>query len=349
MARPKSAVPGYSRHSSSGQAVVYVNRRRIYLGPHGSPESRQRYAEVISGITAQTSISAPVNPAPTVSINELCLKFATDKMPKLRTPSGARTGELDCFTSVIRLLRELFGETPAEEFGPLRLRTLRAAMIDKDWSRKFINKQCGRVRAVFKFGVGWQLIDESVLRALKAVEALSPGDPKVRETVPLEDIEAAKGRLRQRNRDLVDLMLMTAARPSELLGLTTSAIDRSGDVWFAKLTKHKTAHRGHNRTIHFGDKAQAILLPYIDLAHPDVRLFPIQRKTFGMAVKAACIKAGVTPFTPHWLRHTAVTRFVDEAGAEAAQRVAGHVTSAMTALYSTAATKTARDAVKRLG
>jgi integrase len=358
MARPKKAVPGYSKHSASGQAVVYIDRRPVYLGKYGTPESRQRYADVIAGITARQAAEDAAKPAADLqaglTVNELCLRFATEKLPKFKRADGRKTGEYDCFTILIRLMRELFGETLAAEFGPLKLRTLRAAMVDKDWSRRFINKQVGRVRQIFRFGVSWELVKAPVAAALKAVEALAPGDSAARETeareaVPQEDIDATKKFLRQRNRDLVDLMLMTAARPSELLSLTTGMIERTGDVWAARLHKHKTAHRGHKRTLFFGAKAQAILLRYLDLAHPDRLLFPVGRKRFSEAVKIASIRAGVPPFTAHWLRHTAVTRFADEAGAEAAQRVAGHATISMTAHYSTAAQKAAREAVKKLG
>ena len=202
MPRPKKAVPGYSKHSASGQAVAYVKRRAVYLGPYNSPESRQRYADLIAGVTSKAAdVTKPV-PNESISINELCLRYITDRGPKLRTTDGRRTGELDCFTILIRLMREHFGETPAADFDVLRFRALRAAMIEKDWSRKFINKQCGRVRAIFKFGSSWKLVKADVLHSLKTVEALSHGEPGVRETVPRQavpqaDIDACKSRLRE--------------------------------------------------------------------------------------------------------------------------------------------------------
>lgn len=354
MSRPKVSIPRYSRHAPSGQAVVYINRRRIYLGKHGTPESRARYAEVIAAHSKDEPIAppAPVESGPTV--NTVLLKFATVQLKKYRTAEGDPSAEVACFKGAIRILRELFGHSPVSTFGPLKLRKVREVMIAKGWCRKFINKQVGRVRKIFRFGVGWELVSPLILEGLRAVEPLRPGDSEApesipRKAVPLEHVEAAKKHLRQRNRDLVDLLIATAARPGEILSLTTQIIDQTGEVWSADLAKHKTAHHGHSRTLHFGDRAQAILANYLNPLKPTAKLFPIQRKTFGTAVKDACIKAGIPPFTPHWLRHTAVTLIADEMDMESAQRVAGHSTTAMTILYATAARKKARAAVKKLG
>ena len=48
MARPKNKIPSYLPHPASGQARVRVNGHDIYLGPYGSPESKQAYARFIA-------------------------------------------------------------------------------------------------------------------------------------------------------------------------------------------------------------------------------------------------------------------------------------------------------------
>jgi hypothetical protein len=40
-------VPAYQLHRGSGQAKVRIDGEDIYLGPHGSPESRERYEELV--------------------------------------------------------------------------------------------------------------------------------------------------------------------------------------------------------------------------------------------------------------------------------------------------------------
>ena len=51
-------VPAYQLHRGSGQAKVRIQGKDIYLGPHGSPESRERY----EGLSAS---SCPTASGPT--------------------------------------------------------------------------------------------------------------------------------------------------------------------------------------------------------------------------------------------------------------------------------------------
>src|SRR5690606_18558207 len=63
---------------------------------------------------------------------------------------------------------------------------------------------------------------------------------------------------------LVQLQLLTAARPGELLPLRAIDIVTRGPVWTYEPARHKNAHRGHSRTIYFGPRAQAVLRPSLD-------------------------------------------------------------------------------------
>ncbi len=48
MARPRNKVPSYLPHKPSGQARVRIGDRDVYLGPFGSPESKELYARLIA-------------------------------------------------------------------------------------------------------------------------------------------------------------------------------------------------------------------------------------------------------------------------------------------------------------
>lgn len=41
-------IPSYRLHKASGLAVVRLNGRDVYLGRHGTPESRERYERAIA-------------------------------------------------------------------------------------------------------------------------------------------------------------------------------------------------------------------------------------------------------------------------------------------------------------
>jgi integrase len=50
-------------------------------------------------------------------------------------------------------------------------------------------------------------------------------------------------------------------------------INMSGDVWTYTPAKHKTAHRGHTRTIFIGPKGQAVIRPFLRGRPVDAFLF----------------------------------------------------------------------------
>ena len=357
MGRPRKSVPQYRLEKRSGCARCTVNGKDYWLGQFGTPESKRRYAELLDRL-AKGELDAPPGTPPStsgvVSVNELCLRFVTDQFPKYRRPDGSESAECDCYRGVFKILRRLYGETPVAEFGPLRLRKVRDCMVDAGWCRRFVNKQVGRLRHLFRWGISWEIVPPSVAEALKSVEALRPGDTKApdhpaKQAVPLDHVEKIKAGMRQRNRDLVDLLLFSGARAGELLSLRTADIDQSGSIWKAALRQHKNKWRGHARTLYFGPKGQLILRRYLKPDDADARLFPLTVHGLSGAITRGCERAKVPHFTAHNLRHTAATVARDELGIEYAQAVLGHKTIDMTAHYSTKAEAKAVDAAKKLG
>ncbi|MDZ4689545.1 MAG: tyrosine-type recombinase/integrase [Planctomycetaceae bacterium] len=365
MGRPRNSLPSLLIDRSRNRAYCRANGRFVVLGPaiggEPSPEAKAAYGRLIADLAQnpqQTpnsrTVRSGLSRATAVTVNHVCLRFVETALPRYVTPDGEPSAEDRCHRGVLRLLRSLFGATPAADFGPLKARVVRDAMIAKGWGRRFTNKQMVRLRQIFKLAVSYELIPADVLASLKSLPALRPGDidkpdPPARRAVPLEDIETVKARLLQRNRDIVDLLLFTAARPSELLGLTTATIDQTGAAWKARIEQHKNAHRGHERTLYFGPKAQLILRRYLKPDAPDDRLFSTSVDTLTKAIGDACKRAGITRFSAYHLRHTGATLLRDEIGLEAAQAVLGHRHADMTLHYSAAASKAATDAVRKIG
>ena len=46
----KGAAPAYRHHKASGQAVVTIAGRQVYLGVYDSPESHREYNRLIGGL-----------------------------------------------------------------------------------------------------------------------------------------------------------------------------------------------------------------------------------------------------------------------------------------------------------
>lgn len=356
MGRPRSKLPKLCENARGYLFAKDLNGQQRWFGHTDDPGSRQKYADFIGEIqqggTTTAAKQVPGN-RPSKSVNELCIKFLTDHATRYKTEDGKPSAEVDCFKSAISHLRTLFGETPANDFGPLRLRAVRESMVNAGWSRQWINKQVQRIRLIFNIGQSFEMVDKVVALSLKDVPALIPGETTAHETeprksVPEADLAKVRKILQERHRDVFDLLLLTGARPGEIIGLTTGAIERTEDVWRAELKRHKTSRIGKSRTIYFNHAAQLILRKYLTTNRAE-KLFPFQRKEYSSTIQRACKRAEVTPFTPHALRHTVATRLADEVGTEGAQRLLGHATKAMTEHYSKAAERVAIKAAQHLG
>jgi integrase len=110
---------------------------------------------------------------------------------------------------------------------------------------------------------------KSVWRSLQAVEGLrigrsEAGEPEPVRPVPDREIEAIKPHVSRQVWALIQLQLLTGARPGELLVLRPIDLDTGGGkVWTSKPAYHKTAWHGHGRTIYFGPEAQKILKQFM--------------------------------------------------------------------------------------
>jgi hypothetical protein len=198
VARPKKLVPTYLLHNRSGQARVKLNGRYIYLGPHNSPESLAEYARIGAELKTNPTIDplpSPVGSTPAPTVNELLLAFLRHAQEHYRRPDGTPTDELKEYRLAIRPVRELYGHTPVRAFGPVALDAVRQQMIRQGWCRTRVNKQVGRIKRVFRWAVGRELVDVRVSQALACLGGLQRGRTEARETdpvrpVPLTDVLA---------------------------------------------------------------------------------------------------------------------------------------------------------------
>ena len=138
-------LPVYRHHTPSGQARVRWQGREIYLGKFESPESRQRYAELLTKIVAGTMLDLDLLPRRTakavqsadveISVNELCVAFLRHAEQHDRK-GDEPTSEFDGFLSAIKPLKKLFGVIPVDEFGRCLLRSARQKMVENGWYRR---------------------------------------------------------------------------------------------------------------------------------------------------------------------------------------------------------------------
>lgn len=324
MARPRSTIPTYRKHSATGRAAVSFYRADgtrtevILPGKYGSKESKAEYERLLSQLRANDG-RMPNNERHDLSVDELVLKFMEHANAYyIDSITKEPTKEVLTCRDAFRPFCRLYGSMSASEFGPLALQTLRTAMTTGSWmnddereyrtkhnrpidlSRSTTNKYCARVKLLYKWATANELVPASVFHGLQSVSGLRRGRSGARETKPVvpvdaEAVDAIVRELPPITSDIVRLLLLTGARVGEICQLKTPDIDRTGPAWFATLDKHKTAHHGHTRTICFGPQAQLILNRYLK-ADPDAFLFsPAEQDRLIAEQKRAARKTPVQP------------------------------------------------------
>src|SRR5262249_3397885 len=126
MPRPKNPVPSYSHHKPTDQAYVRVSdgnagRHVIYLCKYDSPAPRAEYSRMRAELAVARS-TPPTAGSPAsgsdITVNELLVGFWHHAERHYRRADGTPTNELPQYRQTFRLVKDLYGHTPAREFGP---------------------------------------------------------------------------------------------------------------------------------------------------------------------------------------------------------------------------------------
>jgi integrase len=267
--------PKYAFHKASGQAVVRINSKLVYLGPWGSRESKDRYKQAVTRWADDQDRSAAVNkavaktlPESSTTLVELIAEYL-DHADAYYQKNGQPTGTAANLRPILRLLKELFGALLVADFRPSHLDAFQGRMIQNGASRRYINDACSRVKTMFKWGVAKDLVPVATWQGLLAVRGLAKGRSKARETKPVlpvadEVVHATLPFLPPVVQDMVQFERLTGVRPGEVCTLRPCDVDRSGgDVWLYRPESHKCEHHDRGRVIAIGPKTQAVLLPYL--------------------------------------------------------------------------------------
>ena len=315
-----SRKPKYRRQRRKGKpdlAFVELGGRRFYLGNYGTDESRAEYRRLLvewmaSG--ARTGLRDASCGPHVETMAELLAAFWQHAQTHYRRPDGTTTSELRNFRGVVRTLGGLYGHRPPNEFGPKALKAVRAHLIERGLARKTINGMVRRIRSVFKWAVGEELVDPSVYHGLQAVTGLTRGRSKARETKPVrpvsdEHVEAIRPFVSRPVWAMVELQRLSGARSGEVVVLRGKDIDRTGDVWFSRPDEHKTAHHEIQRMLFFGPRAQRVLLPFLESRGPEEPLFSPkdaekERRDARTATRKTPLSCGNSPGTNRKRRPT---------------------------------------------
>jgi integrase len=198
--------------------------------------------------------------------------------------NGVPTDERYAIKAAVAPLVSLYGDTPADEFSPKRLKAVREEIIAKGregkgkWktrqgeplTRKYINYRIACLVRIFKWAVEEELVPVTAYQSLKAVAPLRRGRTTgVRESVavkpvPDDHIPPVLAVVSPQIGAMIRLQLLTGMRPDEVTIMRPADVDRGGDIWVYRPQRHKTEHHGIDKLILLGPQAQAVLSPWLD-------------------------------------------------------------------------------------
>lgn len=359
------ATPKLSFHKAQKQYYARFDGKMVYFGKDHA-HAAQRFAETL----ARYEAGEPVTPR--ANQEALTIVEAAERYLAYAAQYYGESSEADILKHALRRLCAFCGREPLPELGPKRLKTFQTHLVQQgELSRSGVNRTISSVRRFVKWAVSEEIAPPDLSHALETIQPLRKGRTQAPETepvkpVPMEHVEAAKAYVTSPVAALIDLLVLSGARPGELVELRPYDVDTSTDPWQTRPEAHKTAWQGRDRVILFGPKAQRVLKPFMlrgeheymfspreaekerysrAAVHRRPNQTPNPRKTqrcvgecytpdsLRRAIEYACRKANIPKWSPYRLRHTAATEIRRQYGLEAAQTVLGHSKADVTQVY----------------
>ncbi len=345
-------LPTLRHHRASGRAVVTLSGKDHYCGAWGTQEAQATYHRLVAEWLARGRKPGPERGA--YRVRDLAREYGAYCLTRYRK-RGKPTRFAEQSGTVMKNVAALYGNIPAEEFGPIQLRAVRHQWVDprpgsdkKPISQKTANGYTRMVQMAFQWAAAEEKVPAGLVVRLEAMETLKrfrdPGriDPPI-QPVSEADFQATLPFLRRVPKAVALLMWHTGMRPGEACHPRPRDIDRARPVWEYVVPEewNKTAHKGQVRTVALGPRAQMILMPFLEaqpaaggyLFRSPGKTTPYTTVSLARAVRVACRKAGVPLWKPNQLRHAAATRIRALAGLDAARAILGHSDVGMTTVY----------------
>ncbi len=269
-------LPKYRHYKPKDLAVVRIDGKDHYLGKFGSEQSHQKYRRLIAEhLTSPATAPAPNLPVhrngsidPTV--DHLLIAYWDRHVVSYYVKDGRPTSEQDNIRQALRFLHRLFGDTPAADFGPQALKTVRQAMIDAGRCRNLINKDVNRIRGAFRWAVEHELLPLPIYQALVTVAGLRKDRTEAKEKPPVgpvseEHIEAVLPHVSPTVATMIRVQRLTGMRPQEVILMRAVDIDMSDPTcWVYRPHRSKGEHHDRDRVVYFGARCQELLRPYLE-------------------------------------------------------------------------------------
>jgi integrase len=328
-----------------GRAYVTDPRtkKEVYLGTWDTPEAEQSYERWRLEFLAAEQRHPGVVPSSGLTVGQLIKSYLTFAQ-KYYVKRGKTTSEYAAIQGALARILP-WAEMRADAFSPSRLKDARDEMVNRGWTRDYVNEQVGRIRRCWRWAVENELCPSVVLHALEAVTQLRKGRTEAQEQrdikpVPLEIVEKTIAYLPRMFQLLVALHYVSGMRCEEIVALRLADIDRRAEPWVYGVTPdwNKKDHLGDERRVPFGPSARAVIAELARGKSESDWLFPSRGRGRRAHVRGNHLTVSgyyhrITSvckreYIPHWfplqLRHAALTRVRERYGLEGSQVIGGH-------------------------
>jgi len=102
------------RYTTEGRLACGSLDDDHYLGPYGSPESREQYDKLVAEWFANQNLKQCV-----LTLDDVALLYLAHASEYYRTPDGTPTSEVGCVRLALRPLIKSHGTTGVRDLGPL--------------------------------------------------------------------------------------------------------------------------------------------------------------------------------------------------------------------------------------
>lgn len=300
MSAKSPRIPSYCVHIARNQAYVRLGGQMIYLGVPNTPDSRERYERAVAEWLQAGRVHVRPADKQGVSVNEVLLAYRQYAGTIYVNPDGTPTKEVERINLALRKVMDLYGLTPASQFGPKALVAVQDKMAGDKLARITVNQRVHVIRRAFKWAARQELIPVSVFQGLQTVEGLRRGRTQAAESIPVNPvadtvIAAVTKFLPPTVRAMVALHDLTGMRSGELVIMRTVDLDMSAAVWTYRPSKHKTQHHGHDRPVRIGPQAQELLRPFLNTDVNAYIFSPARARDERAEAKRALRKTKVQP------------------------------------------------------
>ena len=378
----KQNKPTYLKRSEKGRdyAYCYLFGRQKRLGSYGTPESFQRFERYLAAYEQNDEELATYGTEPVreVTVGELALQYAEHNEHRYQIGSLCK----DRCEKATHAMRQLtkpqlgFASIAASQFGPKALKTIQANLRESintrtghPFARTYVNQTINEIRRAFKWAVSEELVNSTVLEALRAVPSLRAGDgrePEPRMPVDPKLAELTASHLEHDGHVgiacAIRFMRWTGCRPDEACRITLACLEGlDTNEPAVRLQEHKTRkHTCSDRVIPLSERALAVIRQALargETLEPSRRLFlsragePLRRNGIYQAVTRTCKKYNLQRWTPYQLRHLSATEILEATGSEvvAAAQLGHTPNSTIIRRYSQDRIKLAREGARAIG